>query len=126
MATGQLRVDEPDAEIEALAPQLTPDDPVLAEPVVEAEAATEPMTQRRVLGLAIPIIGENLLHTSVTAIDVFMVAQLGAVAVAGVGTAAELVFFIISILSAASIGATVLVSQAIGARNREEANRLAR
>lgn len=126
MATGQLRVDEPDAEIEALAPQLTPDDPVLAEPVVEAEAATEPMTQRRVLGLAIPIIGENLLHTSVTAIDVFMVAQLGAVAVAGVGTAAELVFFIISILSAASIGATVLVSQAIGGRNREEANRLAR
>jgi MATE family multidrug resistance protein len=88
--------------------------------------ATEPMTQRRVLGLATPIIGENLLQTAVGAVDTFMVARLGAAAVAGVGMGFELVFFIISILSAIDIGATVLVSQAIGAGERERANLFAR
>ena len=88
--------------------------------------AIEPMTQRRVLALATPIIGENLLQTLVGAVDTFMVARLGAAAVAGVGIGFELVFFIISILSAIDIGATVLVSQAIGAGLQERANRLAR
>jgi multidrug resistance protein, MATE family len=91
------------------------------EPVV-----IEPMTQRRVLTLATPIIGENLLQTLVGAVDTFMVARLGAAAVAGVGIGFELVFFIISILSAIDIGATVLVSQAIGAGQQERANQLAR
>jgi putative MATE family efflux protein len=93
----------------------------------EPEAAPpEPMTQRRVLGLATPIIGENLLQTAVGAVDTYMVARLGAAAVAGVGTGFELVFFIISILSAIDIGATVLVSQAIGAGDQRRANLLAR
>ena len=74
------------------------------------------------LTLATPIIGENLLQTAVGAVDTFMVARLGAAAVAGVGTGFELVFFIISILSAIDIGATVLVSQAIGAGDRQRAN----
>src|SRR5215207_5105687 len=52
---------------------------VVSEPVV-----IEPMTQRRVLKLATPIIGENLLQTLVGAVDTFMVARLGAAAVAGV------------------------------------------
>src|SRR5215217_8629553 len=86
----------------------------------------EPMTQRRVLALATPIIGENLLQTMVAAVDNFMVAHLGAAAIAGVGTGFEIVFFIISILSAIDIGATVLVSQAVGAGDRHRANHLAR
>ncbi len=100
-----------------LLPQLTPD---------QADGAPQPMTQRRVLGLALPIIGENLLHTAVGAVDTFMVARLGAAAVAGVGTGFEIVFFIIAILSAIDIGATVLVSQAIGAGDRHRANHLAK
>src|SRR5918994_1931571 len=90
------------------------------------EPQHEPMTQRRVLKLATPIIGENLLQTMVGAVDTFMVARLGAAAVAGVGIGFELVFFIISILSAIDIGATVLVSQAIGAGQQKRANQLAR
>ena len=89
-------------------------------------APPPPMTRRRVLGLATPIIGENLLHTLVGAVDTFLVARLGAAAVAGVGTGFEFVFFIISILSAIDIGATVLVSQAIGAGDQQRANYLAR
>jgi multidrug resistance protein, MATE family len=90
------------------------------------ESQREPMTQRRVLTLATPIIGENLLQTMVAAVDTFMVGRLGAAAVAGVGTGFEIVFFIISILSAIDIGATVLVSQAIGAGEQHRANHLAR
>jgi putative MATE family efflux protein len=86
----------------------------------------EAMTQRRVLSLATPIIGENLLQTAVGAVDTFMVARLGAAAVAGVGTGSALVFFLISILSAIDIGATILVSQAIGGGDRPRANLLAR
>ncbi len=98
-----------------------------APPVATAPTApAEPMTQKRVLKLATPIIGENLLHTLVGAVDTFLVARLGAAAVAGVGIGFEFVFFIISILSAIDIGATVLVAQAIGAGDRERANHLAR
>src|SRR5690349_16499987 len=73
------------------------------------------MDRHRVLGLAVPIIGENLLQTLVGAVDTLLVAKLGSEAVAGVGTAVEFVYFIISILIALEIGATVLVSQAHGA-----------
>src|SRR5262245_6480216 len=73
--------------------------------VTAAAPKAEPMTQRRVLALATPIIGENLLQTAVGAVDTFMVGTLGAAAVAGVGTGSALVFFLISILSAIDIGA---------------------
>ncbi|MEA2597057.1 MAG: hypothetical protein QOF01_3526 [Thermomicrobiales bacterium] len=85
-----------------------------------------PMTQRRVLAMALPIIGENLLQTAVGAVDTLMVARLGSASVAGVGTAAELVFFIISMLIALEVGATVLISKAFGAGDLESVRRLAR
>src|SRR5262249_20097274 len=85
-----------------------------------------PMTRRRVFALALPIIGENLLQTTVGAVDTLMVARLDKASVAGVGTAAEFVFFIISILAALEVGATVLVSQAFGARDLASLHRLAR
>jgi multidrug resistance protein, MATE family len=113
---------------EALEAAETPAAPgLLSEFAPHSESvATQPMTQRRVLSLATPIIGENLLQTLVGAVDTFMVARLGAAAVAGVGTGFEIVFFIISILSAINVGATVLVSQAIGARDQQRAHQLAR
>lgn len=84
------------------------------------------MSQRRVLRLALPIIGENLLQSSVGIIDTLMVARVGAAALAGVGVSLEIVFFMIAILSSVSIGGTVLISQAIGAHDQERANQLAR
>ena len=86
----------------------------------------EPMSQRRVLRLSIPIIGENLLQTAVGAVDTLLVSRLGADAIAGVGIGVEVVFFLVAILSAVSIGATVLVAQAIGAREHVRANALTR
>lgn len=90
------------------------------------DGTIEPMTQRRVLRLALPIIGENMLQASVGIIDTLMVARVGASALAGVGVSLEIVFFMIAILSSVSIGGTVLISQAFGARDTARANQLAR
>lgn len=73
------------------------------------------MNRARVFALALPIIGEQLLHTLVVAVDTLLVARINKEAVAGVGTAVEFIYFIIAILVALEIGATVLISQAFGA-----------
>src|SRR5680860_128403 len=95
-------------------------------PAVVAQVDVPPMTQRRVLGLSLPIIGENLLQSAVGVIDTLMIARVGSAALAGVGVSLEIVFFMIAILSSVSIGGTVLISQAIGAGNRARANTLSR
>ena len=82
--------------------------------------------QRRVLDLAWPVIGENFLQTLLGIIDTFLVASLGAAALAGVGGALQILFFVISALSALSVGSAVLVSQAFGARDFAHAGELAR
>jgi Na+-driven multidrug efflux pump len=51
------------------------------------------MTQRRVLGLAVPMIGESVLQTTVSAVDALIVVALGEAALAGAGTASEMIFF---------------------------------
>ncbi len=99
--------------------------------VVESTQASgavgrKPMNRGTVLALAIPIIGENFLQTLVGTVDTVMVSRLGKEEVAGVGTALEFIFFILAALSAVSIGATVLISQATGAGDRPLANRFAR
>jgi putative MATE family efflux protein len=99
--------------------------PAVIETSPDGQAPAE-MSERRVLKLAIPIIGENILQTLVGVVDTVFVAALGSAALAGVGVALEVVFFAIAILSSVSIGGTILVSQAIGARSQESANQLAR
>ncbi len=101
-------------------------DVIPANPPVEQPAPHVPMNMRRVLLLALPIVGENLLQTAVGAVDTLLVSRIGDDAIAGVGIGAELVFFMLAILSSVSIGATVLVAQAIGARNKDQANLFAR
>src|SRR5262245_7887390 len=82
--------------------------------------------RRRVLGLAGPVIGENFLETLLGIVDTLLVAGLGAVAIAGVGSALQIMFFLISALSALAIGSSVLVAQAVGAGDTAQAGRLGR
>jgi putative MATE family efflux protein len=82
--------------------------------------------RKRVLGLAWPMIGENFLETLLGIIDTLLVAGLGAVAIAGVGSALQVMFFLISALSALAVGSAVLVAQAIGSGDPARAGRLAR
>src|SRR3954449_6288424 len=82
--------------------------------------------RRRVWGLAAPVIGENCLETLLGIVDTLLVAGLGAVAIAGVGSALQIMFFLISALSALAIGSSVLVAQAVGAGDTAYAGRLGR
>lgn len=100
----------------------------------EAAAATPPLLteeggpalRRRVLGLAWPVIGENMLETLLDIVNTALVAGLGAAALAGVGSALQMMFFVLAALAALSVGSSILVAQAVGAQNLERAGRLAR
>ena len=82
--------------------------------------------RQRVWRLAWPVIGENLLETLLFVVDTLLVARLGAAAIAGVGSAMQILFLLIAALSALAVGSSVLVAQAIGARDVPSAGRLAR
>ena len=98
------------------------DSEMAASPVPEDPVAL----RRQVLRLAWPVIGENLLETLLGIVDTVLVAGLGTAAIAGVGSGLQIMFFLLSALSALSIGSSILVAQAIGARERDRANRIAR
>src|SRR4051794_12051551 len=95
--------------------------PLMPAPPIEPRAM-----RRRVLGLAGPIIGENFLETLLGIIDTWLVAGLGAVALAGVGSALQVMFLLIAALSALAVGNAVLVAQAVGARDLVRAGQLGR
>jgi putative MATE family efflux protein len=98
-----------------------------AESAPAAVAPIEPRAlRRRVLGMAGPIIGENFLETLLGVIDTWLVAALGAVALAGVGSALQVMFLLIAALSALAVGSAVLVAQAVGAGDLLRAGRLGR
>jgi len=97
----------------------------------EASASDAPpldtrQVRRRVFGLAAPVIGENLLQTMLGIVDTLLVAGLGAVALAGVGSALQVIYILLGALSALSVGASVVVAQAVGARDFAKASRFAR
>src|SRR5438552_4191804 len=98
------------------APEIV-DEPV--EPKAEAASPPTPVRlpgdlRRRVINLAAPVIGENLLQTMLGVVDTMLVAGLGATALAGVGSALQVVFVLTAALTALSVGASVLVAQAYG------------
>src|SRR3954454_2092874 len=83
-------------------------------------------TNRRVLGLAWPVIGENLLETLLGIVDTLLVAGLGTAAIAGVGSGQQLMFFVLAALSGLSVGSSIVVAQAVGAKDPARAGRFAR
>lgn len=82
--------------------------------------------RRRVIALAGPVIGENLLETMLGIVDTWLVGGLGDAAIAGVGGALQVMFLLISALSALAVGSSVLVAQAFGAGDMGRASVLAR
>lgn len=83
---------------------------------------------RRVFGLAWPVIAENFLETLLGIVDTWLVAQLAisAIALAGVGVAIQVMQFLLAALGALAIGASVLVAQSVGAKELGRASNLAR
>lgn len=92
---------------------------IVSEPVIAPEVLPAPVAKmrRRVIGLAWPVIAQNLLETLVGVVDTLLVARLGAAAIAGVGTNVQVLFIVLGVLMGISAGSTILVAHAVGARD---------
>ncbi|MHB0876328.1 MAG: MATE family efflux transporter [Anaerolineae bacterium] len=77
---------------------------------------------RAVNALAWPVILENIFQSALSTADMLMVATLGAAAVAGIGTAGQVLWVLQAALAAVTTGTTVLVARFIGAGKSENAN----
>ncbi|MBA3943135.1 MAG: MATE family efflux transporter [Herpetosiphonaceae bacterium] len=99
---------------------------VMGDNLGETAGGSPSELRRRVLGLAWPVIGENLFETLLGIVDTLLVAGLGTAALAGVGSGLQIMFFLLAALSALSVGSSILVAQAVGARDLALASRLAR
>jgi putative MATE family efflux protein len=75
--------------------------------------------RRDVLRIAWPSILENLLQSVLGVITIFMVSQLGSAEVAAVGASQQLQMLFISSFFALSMGTTVIVAHAFGARQHD-------
>src|SRR5581483_6010411 len=95
-------------------------------PLPKTFALDEHHLVRSVNGLAIPIIAENLFQTMLGVVVLAMVGTLGAVAIAGTGSALQIMFLVIAALSAVTVGTTVLVARFTGAGEPHEASRAAK
>ncbi|MFN8511344.1 MAG: MATE family efflux transporter [Thermomicrobiales bacterium] len=96
-------------------------------PVEAGSEVDSPQAIRRlVIKLAWPSIVENMLQSIFNIIMIGMVARLGSAAIAGVGASTSIIQVAMSCFFALSMGTTVLVAHATGAKNREAASRAAK
>lgn len=75
---------------------------------------------KEILNLSLPAVGENLLHTIFSFVDMAFVGRLGALSLAGVGLANQLIFVFLALMVAINIGVNVLVAQNYGAGKIEK------
>ena len=124
-------------------PQMSDVHPELSAATVEPEAATpavvacEPLTADGVGGrfasvlsgpirpavfwLALPILGEQLLNAAIAWNDTLLAGRISPVATGAVGFASYVGWLMTMLFGMVSIGATAIVSRAVGAGRREEA-----
>lgn len=89
-----------------------------------AEGGTKAI-RSKVWSLAWPSLAEMTLQNVLQMIVMIMVGWVGPEAVAAVGLTNQPIFFALAIFMALNVGSTAIVARAIGAGNREEANRAA-
>jgi len=78
-------------------------------------------TRVPLLKLAWPIFVENLLRTSLMSVDTFMLSRYSQKAVAAMSLVNQFAFFIQLLYMMAAIGASIVISQSLGAGNRRQA-----
>ncbi len=77
--------------------------------------------QRRLWKLAWPAIMGNISQTLLNLVDMMMVGQLGALALAAVGLGGQVSWFMMPIMAAVATGTLALVSRFVGAKDLEKA-----
>ncbi|MEZ5441888.1 MAG: MATE family efflux transporter [Lysobacterales bacterium] len=75
---------------------------------------------RMAIPIAIGLLFQNLYHL----IDLYFVAQLGDAAIAGVSAAGNLMFMVLALTQALSVGIVALVGQALGRRDLDDAQQV--
>jgi len=73
--------------------------------------------EKRLTGLAIPLILNNVLFTLMGFVDSLMVGQLGESTISAVGNAAQVQLFLFLLFAAIGQGGSILVAQSFGAKN---------
>lgn len=86
---------------------------------------TKKNLNKNIIRLALPVALENVLHLAVFIVDIIMVGRLGTIPVAAVGLAGALGFIIAMIFTALNVGTTALVARDFGARQKDEARKVA-
>jgi Na+-driven multidrug efflux pump len=77
---------------------------------------------RNILAMAAPMAVGMIFQTLYFLVDLYFVAGLGDSAVAGVGAAGTLMFVIMALTQVLGVGAVALIAQAVGRRDRADAN----
>ncbi|KPG70070.1 MATE family efflux transporter [Enterococcus sp. RIT-PI-f] len=77
------------------------------------------------LKMAFPAMIENVLETAVGFIDALMIAQIGIIAVAGVGVANALINVYLAVFIALGVGTSSLIARHIGAGTNDKASQVA-
>jgi putative MATE family efflux protein len=75
-----------------------------------------------ILAMAAPMAAGMIFQTLYFLVDLYFVAGLGDAAVAGVGAAGTLMFVIMALTQVLGVGAVALIAQAVGRRDRADAN----
>jgi putative MATE family efflux protein len=81
---------------------------------------------RQLFQLAWPSLIESILQTMLGFVDLVMVGKLGADAIAGVGLGGRLMMLLQVLFTGLSVGNTALVARAVGAKDKPDAERIAK
>ncbi len=84
------------------------------------EAFDSKVFTRRLATLSLPIILQNLLSSSLSLVDTFMISQVGESALAAVGLANQMFFLIMLFYFGVSSGAGIFIAQYWGAKQHEK------
>lgn len=98
----------------------------IEEIVVPPIASPALSLNRQLFRLAWPSLVENLLQTMLGFVDLVFVGQLGPDAIAGIGLGTQMMFLLQVLFMGLAIGNTALVARAIGAKDKAEAERIAK
>jgi len=94
-------------------------------PKVPINLINSPITNRRLISLAFPIMISMLSYTAMSVVDTIFIGHLGTVPLAGIGLASTLIFFVHSFGRGLLSGAKVSISQHIGAGDHKNAKSIA-
>ena len=83
---------------------------------------TEGSIVRNILAMAGPMAAGMIFQTLYFLVDLYFVAGLGKASVAGVSAAGTLFFIIMALTQVLGVGTVALIAQAVGRRDREDAN----